>query len=188
MWQVEEVEGMDVVKANQLQLPTSGTGSTVMAASGHFSNATWSLLGEIHFLAISTSALLHRHLLFYFSTDSFRQLHWTLLATLPSYISIQAIHGRAHDKHPIHTSTTPASGTKMARYSRNKGSPARPSMSRWLTALYVCAVLIAPMLFMGMIPSARAQEDSTEATKDGVSGPGKPLTYVSRAVLSRTTG
>lgn len=59
----------------------------------------------------------------------------------------------------------------MARFSRNRSSPARPSMSRWMTALYVCAVLIAPMLFMGMIPSARAQ-DAAESKADGVSGPG----------------
>jgi heat shock protein 5 len=38
-----------------------------------------------------------------------------------------------------------------------------------MTALYVCAVLIAPMLFMGLIPSARA--DAAESKTDGVSGP-----------------
>lgn len=42
-----------------------------------------------------------------------------------------------------------------------------------MTAFYICAILLAPMLFMGMIPAAHAQED----TKDtGVSGPGKSIT------------
>jgi heat shock protein 5 len=41
-----------------------------------------------------------------------------------------------------------------------------------MTAFYMCAVLLAPMLFMGMIPSARAQD--TEAAKDNtITGPGK---------------
>ncbi|SMR42348.1 unnamed protein product [Zymoseptoria tritici ST99CH_1A5] len=58
----------------------------------------------------------------------------------------------------------------MARFSRNKGRSARPAVSSWMTALYMCAILLAPMLFMGMIPSARAQD--TEAAKDtGVTGP-----------------
>ncbi|KXT07290.1 hypothetical protein AC578_409 [Pseudocercospora eumusae] len=55
----------------------------------------------------------------------------------------------------------------MARFSRNKSRPARPAMSSWMTAFYFCAVLLAPMLFAGLIPTAQAQD-----TKDtSVSGP-----------------
>ena len=41
-----------------------------------------------------------------------------------------------------------------------------------MTAFYICAVLLAPMLFMGMIPTAAA-DDVQEPIKDnGVTGPG----------------
>lgn len=40
-----------------------------------------------------------------------------------------------------------------------------------MTAFYICAIFLAPMLFMGMIPSAHAQD--TEKADTGVSGPGK---------------
>ena len=40
-----------------------------------------------------------------------------------------------------------------------------------MTAFYICAILLAPMLFMGMIPSAHAQD--TEKTDTGITGPGK---------------
>lgn len=40
-----------------------------------------------------------------------------------------------------------------------------------MTAFYICAILLAPMLFMGTIPSAHAQD--TEPAKDtSISGPG----------------
>ncbi|EMF17790.1 Hsp70 chaperone BiP/Kar2 [Sphaerulina musiva SO2202] len=57
----------------------------------------------------------------------------------------------------------------MARYSGHKSSPARASVSSWMTAFYICAIFLAPMLFMGMIPSAHAQD--TEKADTGVSGP-----------------
>jgi hypothetical protein len=44
-------------------------------------------------------------------------------------------------------------------------------VSPWMTAFYMCAVLLAPMLFMGMLPSAHAQD--TEKADTGVTGPGK---------------
>lgn len=56
----------------------------------------------------------------------------------------------------------------MARFSRNKTQPSRASVSPWMTAFYICAILLAPMLFMGMIPAAQAQEKDTSVT-----GPGK---------------
>ena len=41
-----------------------------------------------------------------------------------------------------------------------------------MTAFYICAILLAPMLFMGMIPTAAA-DDVQEPIKDnGVTGPG----------------
>jgi len=43
-----------------------------------------------------------------------------------------------------------------------------------MTAFYICAILFAPMLFMGMIPSAHAQDNVQEPIKDNsVSGPSK---------------
>nr|POE49189.1 78 kda glucose-regulated protein like [Quercus suber] len=58
----------------------------------------------------------------------------------------------------------------MARFSRDKSRPMRSTVSPWMTAFYICAILLAPMLFMGMIPSAHAQD--TEPTKDNaVTGP-----------------
>jgi hypothetical protein len=39
---------------------------------------------------------------------------------------------------------------------------------------YICALVFAPMLLMGMLPSANAQEDTKDASS--VTGPGKPLT------------
>jgi heat shock protein 5 len=35
---------------------------------------------------------------------------------------------------------------------------------------YICALIFAPMLLMGMIPSAHAQEDAKDTS---VTGPGK---------------
>lgn len=63
----------------------------------------------------------------------------------------------------------------MARFSRNKSSMAqRPTVSPWMTAFYICAILLAPMVFMGMIPSAHADENVQDPSKDSsVSGPGK---------------
>ena len=40
-----------------------------------------------------------------------------------------------------------------------------------MTAFYICAILVAPMLFMGMIPSARA-EDVQQPLTDEAIGPG----------------
>lgn len=46
-----------------------------------------------------------------------------------------------------------------------------------MALFYVCALLMAPMLFMGMIGSARA-EDVQEPIKDtSVTGPGKCIPY-----------
>lgn len=60
----------------------------------------------------------------------------------------------------------------MARFSRNKSRPARPTVSPWMTAFYICAILLAPMLFMGMIPTASAEENVQEPIKDNsVTGP-----------------
>ena len=59
----------------------------------------------------------------------------------------------------------------MARFSRNKSRPAARTVSPWMTAFYICAILFAPMLFMGMIPSASAQEQEPMKADD-VSGPG----------------
>lgn len=43
-----------------------------------------------------------------------------------------------------------------------------------MALFYVCALLMAPMLFMGMIGSARAEENVQEPIKDtSVTGPGK---------------
>ena len=61
----------------------------------------------------------------------------------------------------------------MARFSRNQSRPARTTVSPWMTAFYICAMLIAPMLFMGMIPSAAAEEKVADTKNDNsVSGPG----------------
>lgn len=73
---------------------------------------------------------------------------------------------------------------KMARFSRNKSSPSRSTVSPWMTAFYICAILLAPMLFMGMIPSAHAQD--TEKADTGVTGPGKSVTERHRARTSRS--
>ncbi|WPH02512.1 Hypothetical protein R9X50_00537700 [Acrodontium crateriforme] len=58
----------------------------------------------------------------------------------------------------------------MARFSQNKRTPSRRSISPWMTAFYICAVLIMPMVFLGMIPSARA-EDVAEPKENGITGP-----------------
>jgi len=43
-----------------------------------------------------------------------------------------------------------------------------------MTALYVCAILFAPMLLMGMIPKAAAEENVQEPINDSSnSGPGE---------------
>lgn len=62
----------------------------------------------------------------------------------------------------------------MGRFSRDKSRPARSGVSPWMTAFYICTILFAPMLFMGMIPSAHAQ-DAEPAVKDSsiITGPGK---------------
>lgn len=41
-----------------------------------------------------------------------------------------------------------------------------------MTAFYICAVLLAPMLFMGMIPSAHAEDVQEPLSDSGVTGPG----------------
>jgi len=59
----------------------------------------------------------------------------------------------------------------MARFSRNKRS-SRPSVSPWMTAFYIGAILFAPMLFMGMIPSASAQDTEKPLTdSNAITGP-----------------
>ena len=68
-------------------------------------------------------------------------------------------------------SHTPSS--KMGRFSREKSRPAAKVMSPWMTAFYICAILLAPMLFMGMIPSASAQEATQEKMKSEITGPGE---------------
>nr|POF08214.1 78 kda glucose-regulated protein like [Quercus suber] len=62
--------------------------------------------------------------------------------------------------------------TIMARFSRDKSRTIRSTVSPWMTAFYICAILLAPMLFMGMIPSAKAQ-DAEPAKDAAVSGPGE---------------
>ncbi|GIZ39863.1 hypothetical protein CKM354_000323000 [Cercospora kikuchii] len=57
----------------------------------------------------------------------------------------------------------------MARFSRSQSGPSRSTVSPWMTAFYICAILLAPMLFMGMIPSAHAQD--AEKTDTSVTGP-----------------
>lgn len=48
-----------------------------------------------------------------------------------------------------------------------------------MTAFYICAILLAPMVFMGMIPSAHADENVQDPSKDSsVSGPGKPPSHL----------
>jgi len=50
--------------------------------------------------------------------------------------------------------------------------PSAATVSPWMTAFYICAILMAPMLFMGMIPSARAQDNVQEPITDSsISGP-----------------
>jgi hypothetical protein len=39
-----------------------------------------------------------------------------------------------------------------------------------MTMFYICALVFAPMLLMGMLPSANAQEDAKDTS---VTGPGK---------------
>lgn len=60
----------------------------------------------------------------------------------------------------------------MARYSRDQRRRSAPSTSPWMTMFYICALVLAPMLFMGMIPSANAQEDAKDTS---VTGPGKSM-------------
>ncbi|KAK1018803.1 ATPase with role in protein import into the ER, partial [Friedmanniomyces endolithicus] len=60
----------------------------------------------------------------------------------------------------------------MARFSRNRSRASVATVSPWMTAFYICAILMAPMLFMGMIPSARAQDNVQEPITDSsISGP-----------------
>ncbi|GAB7363375.1 hypothetical protein MBLNU230_g3655t1 [Neophaeotheca triangularis] len=60
----------------------------------------------------------------------------------------------------------------MARFSRNQHSrPQRSArVSPWMTAFYICAILLAPMVFMGMVGTAQAQ-DEAPASENSVSGP-----------------
>jgi heat shock protein 5 len=58
----------------------------------------------------------------------------------------------------------------MARYSRDQRRRSSPTTSPWMTMFYICALVFAPMLLMGMLPSANAQEDAKETS---VTGPGK---------------
>ncbi|KAL1586461.1 Endoplasmic reticulum chaperone BiP [Cladosporium halotolerans] len=55
----------------------------------------------------------------------------------------------------------------MARYSRDQRRRSAPSTSPWMTMFYICALVLAPMLFMGMIPSANAQEDAKDTSVTG---------------------
>ena len=41
-----------------------------------------------------------------------------------------------------------------------------------MTAFYICAILLAPMLFMGMIPSAHAEDVQEPMNDSSVTGPG----------------
>ena len=59
----------------------------------------------------------------------------------------------------------------MARFSRNRSRPARATVSPWMTAFYICAMLVAPMLFMSMIPSAAAEADTK--SDNSITGPGE---------------
>jgi hypothetical protein len=62
----------------------------------------------------------------------------------------------------------------MGKFSRNKSLPARRTVSPWMTAFYICGILLLPMLFMGAIPTASAEEDVQEPIKENaVTGPGK---------------
>ena len=83
-------------------------------------------------------------------------------------------------QHAIHQPHT------MARFSRNKSAPARTWVSPWMTAFYICAVLFMPMLFMGMLPSANAQDADTKADT-GIQGPGESrhviIHHLARAVV-----
>jgi hypothetical protein len=55
-----------------------------------------------------------------------------------------------------------------------------------MTAFYICAILLAPMLFMGMIPTAAA-DDVQEPIKDnGVTGPGMYTANLERYTVSET--
>lgn len=58
----------------------------------------------------------------------------------------------------------------MARYSRDQRRRSSPTTSPWMTMFYICALVFAPMLLMGMLPSANAQEDAKDTS---VTGPGK---------------
>ncbi|QIX02295.1 hypothetical protein AMS68_007812 [Peltaster fructicola] len=57
----------------------------------------------------------------------------------------------------------------MARFSRNHRPQRHSTTSPWMTAFYICAILFAPMLFMGMIGTAHAEENATKDTS--VTGP-----------------
>jgi len=46
-------------------------------------------------------------------------------------------------------------------------------VSPWMTAFYICAILFAPMLFMGMLPSAQAEGTQEPIKDNSVSGPGE---------------
>ena len=52
-----------------------------------------------------------------------------------------------------------------------------------MTMFYICALIFAPMLLMGMLPSANAQEDAKDTS---VTGPGK-LPIQSSIVFSSTS-
>jgi hypothetical protein len=58
----------------------------------------------------------------------------------------------------------------MARFSRDKRPSRSATVSPWMTAFYICAILFAPMLFMGMIPTAAADQEPLKDTS--VTGPG----------------
>ncbi|KAM0723980.1 hypothetical protein Q7P37_000971 [Cladosporium fusiforme] len=55
----------------------------------------------------------------------------------------------------------------MARYSRDQRRRSAPTTSPWMTMFYICALVLAPMLFMGMIPSAHAQEEAKDTSVTG---------------------
>jgi len=55
----------------------------------------------------------------------------------------------------------------MARYSRDQRRRSSPATSPWMTMFYICALVFAPMLLMGMLPSANAQEDAKDTSVTG---------------------
>jgi len=59
----------------------------------------------------------------------------------------------------------------MARFSRNKSRPARSSASSWFSMLNMGAALLAAIVFMGMITTAKAQDADAAKADTGITGP-----------------